>query len=97
MSITEEMLVSVLGASIAVIMQAVILYRQRKRQRRTEERTSERIDRLSKVLKDASSEIDKLEREVNAKSKKLEELNTVSKRLDSLVTLKEEQVEAFRQ
>ena len=70
---------------------------RRRREKRTEERTSEKIDRLSKMLKNASSEIEKLEEEVGVKSKRLEELDEVSKRLDSLVSLKEEQVEGIRQ
>ena len=49
------------------------------------------------MLKNAGSEIEKLEAEVNTKSKKLNELEEVSKRLETLVSLKEKQVEAIRQ
>jgi len=68
----------------------------RKGGRRNEEKTSEKIDRLSNLLKSASSEIEKLDEEVTHKSKKLKELDETSKRLDSLVSLKEQQVEAIR-
>jgi uncharacterized membrane protein len=77
MLITEQMglVIAIVSTFIVLIIEIIIFYDQGKRQRRTEEKTSERIDRLSKVLKDASLEMDKLEREVNTKSKKLEELN----------------------
>jgi peptidoglycan hydrolase CwlO-like protein len=68
-----------------------------RRNKRRENKTSEKIDHLSKILKDASSEIEALEDEVKTKSKRLQELDEHSKRLETLLSLKEEQVEAIRQ
>ena len=79
------------------IVGAIVSYYFSKRSAKNEEKTSVRIDRLSSVLKKASSEIEELENEVKNKSKRLQELDDHSKRLEGLLSLKEEQVEAIRQ
>lgn len=97
MAIEWEMVFNVVAVTITAVIDILISILFRRRKKRTEERTSEKIDRLSNLLRSASSEIEKLEVEVTNKSKKLDELKEVSKRLEALVSLKEEQVEAIRQ
>lgn len=92
-----EIIIPVLTTILGLLFSILGDLGRRRREKRTEEKTSEKIDRLSKVLKNASSEIEKLEEEVSVKSKRLEELDEISKRLESLVSLKEEQVEGIRQ
>jgi len=88
---------NILGIFLGIVGTIVGYYFSSKRERRTTVKTSEKIDRLSNLLRSASSEIEKLEMEVTNKSRKLEELNETSKRLETLVSLKGEQVEAIRQ
>jgi uncharacterized protein YoxC len=87
---------AILGAAVIAITLVWFFYSIRLG-RRSEKKTSEKIDQLSNLLKSASTEIEKLEEELTSKSKKLQELNDTSKRLDQLVSLKEEQVEAIKQ
>lgn len=96
---SEIELVNVLNliAFVAGVLTAVFgYYELRRNARQTETRTKEKIDRIANVLKSASSEIEALKKEVTSKSKKLQELDKTSKRLDSLLSLKEKQVEAIR-
>jgi septal ring factor EnvC (AmiA/AmiB activator) len=97
MAIEWELVFNVVAAASTVCINALFLILFSRRKKRTEERTSEKIDRLSNLLRSAGSEIEKLEVEVTSKSRKLDELKEVSKRLETLVSLKEEQVEAIRQ
>ena len=80
------------------ILTLIIKYLKFKQdQEQTEEKTSRSFDRLSTLLKDAGSEIEKMEQEVSAKSKRVQELEELSKRFDSLNSMKEEQVKAIRE
>lgn len=54
------------------------------------------VDRLLSILKTASSDIKKLEKEVKVKGKKVKELKELSENLESLVSLREKQVKAVR-
>jgi uncharacterized membrane protein len=81
---------------IAALFGAIVTILQERRQKKNQEKTSEKIGRLSNVLKKASSEIEELEDEVKKKSQRLQELNEHSKQLETLMSLKEEQVEAIR-
>jgi peptidoglycan hydrolase CwlO-like protein len=88
--------VSFVGLIIALFTIVVGGYELATSGKRTETKTKDKIDELADVLKRAGSEIEKLEKEVTSKSKKLQELDETSKRLDSLMSLKEKQVEAIR-
>jgi len=92
----EILLQLVASLGVGVIVSLFQLFRNRKREKETEERTSEKFERISNILKEASSDIEKLEGELRAKGKKLEELKELSERLDTLVSLQQVQVDAIR-
>lgn len=96
MAVDWEIASALIGI-FSVVLGTISFMLSNRGQKRTEEKTSEKIDSLSNLLKNASSEIEKLEMEVTSKSRKLEELNEASKRLETLVSLKGEQVEAIKQ
>jgi|SRR5271157_962673 len=98
---------TIIGIGVTLLAGVIATYVDynmvRKHQKQTQVRTSEKIDNLARVLRNASSEIEKLETEVTNKSrrlqeqnKRLQELDETASRLDSLVSLKENQVEAIR-
>ena len=90
-------IITAIVSTLFGVFTALITYYNERRSRKKEKSTSEKIDRLSNILKKASSEIEELEDEVNRKSQRLKELDEHSKRLETLLSLKEEQVEAIRQ
>lgn len=96
-----EMLRQILPTALAVIIAILnyLIYNRVKRgiARKTEEETEEKFERLSKILREAGSEIEKMEKEIKAKGKKVRELEELSQRLDSLASLKEKQVQAIRE
>jgi len=93
----SEVVLSIVAASLATLIPA-LYYRifRKKKERQAVERTSEKIDHLSNILKEAATEIEKLERNIKTKSKKIAEMDELSKRLDSLISLREKQVEAIK-
>ena len=97
----SEILISIaitsLAASLAGLVRALYdkLFRKKKEMQAVE-RTNVKIDRLSNMLKEAGNEIEELEHDIKAKSKKVAELDELSRRLDSLASLREEQVEAIK-
>jgi gas vesicle protein len=97
MSMDVEVIGNILGVIFTFVGAIIGYYYNSKKERRITAKTSEKIDRLSNLLKSAGSEIQKLEAEVTSKSRRLEELNETSKRLETLVSLKGEQIEAIRQ
>jgi Flp pilus assembly protein TadB len=88
---------SIIFGILAMILQYYAYRRGKKGERKREEETEKRFDRLSNILKEASSEIEKMEKEIRVKGKKVQDLEELSKRLDNLASLKEEQVRAIRQ
>jgi len=97
MSMVVETLTEVLASiSIGLALSTIAEILFNRKRKKTQEKTSEKIDRLSNVLKKASSEIEALEDEVKNKSIKLQELDDHSKRLETLLSVKEEQVEAIK-
>jgi septal ring factor EnvC (AmiA/AmiB activator) len=93
----SEVVLSIVAASLATLIPALYdrIFRKKK-ERQAVERTSEKIDHLSNILKEAATEIEKLERNIKTKSKKIAEMDELSKRLDSLISLREKQVEAIK-
>lgn len=96
MSELDVQMINTIGSMVAGILGLLVSVYMIKRSNKREMKTSDKIDRLSNVLKKASSEIKELEEEVNVKSQKLRELDEHSKRLETLLSLKEEQVEGIR-
>jgi chromosome segregation ATPase len=95
-SILSEAVLGVTAAIASLIAQYINYRRHKRREEQTVENTSQKIDRLSNILQEASSEIEKLEEEIRTKSKKVQELDRLSKRLDSLASLREEQAQAIK-
>ena len=94
----SEIAAAVIVAVVAATLNYVIYDRLKgKRERKREEEAEERFERLSKILREAGSEIENMEREIKAKGRKVRELEELSQRLDSLASLKEKQVQAIRQ
>lgn len=92
----SEVILPAVFASITALISALWDWLRKKSEKQAVEKTSEKIDRLSNTLKDAGKEIEKLEREIKSKSKRVAELDGLSKRLNSLASLRDEQVEAIK-
>jgi gas vesicle protein len=97
MAIDSNLILSVIGLLAGVITTIIGAYEISRSGERTEKGTKEKIDSLANLLKSAGSEMEKLENEVTSKSKRLQELDETSQRLDTLVSLKGKQVEAIRE
>lgn len=95
-SYMSEVILPAVFASITALISALWDWLRKKSEKQAVEKTSEKIDRLSNTLKDAGKEIEKLEREIKSKSKRVAELDGLSKRLNSLASLRDEQVEAIK-
>jgi len=92
----ESTILAAIASLIGIIVQYLTYRRRKKQEEQTVEKTSQKIDRLSNMLKEASSEIEKLEEEIRTKSKRVQELDNLSKKLNSLASLREEQVQAIK-
>jgi flagellar motility protein MotE (MotC chaperone) len=97
MAIDSEIIAITLSVLAGLASVVVDHYSTRRRTRQTQILTMQKTDRLLDLLKGASSEIEKLEKEVTSKSRKLQEIEETMKSLDSLMSLKEKQVEAVRE
>lgn len=87
---------SMLGLVVSSLLLIAGLILFRGSGKNTAEITSEKIDHVSNLLKTASSEIEELNKQVTDKSRKFQELEERSKKLENLVSLNSKQVEAIK-
>ena len=102
MSIAFELLVSALpivvaAGGLAIAVEALKVWLERKVRERRGETTPERIEKLSKALTDATGLIGNIERELTERSRLVEKLREDCDRYDELAKLKSSEVEAVVQ
>jgi len=92
----QEILLQFLSAFVGVLTALFVYILRSKEKAKTEKKTSEKLDELGSVLKESSSLIEQMEKEIDEKRRRAKELEGLLERLNSVVSLKEEQVSAIR-
>jgi len=87
-------IVSVLVVGLLSLVGA--LYSISREKKETRKNTSEKFKELSDLLMTASSRIKEMENELEVRRRRVKKLEKLRKELDSLVSLREEQVTAIR-
>ena len=95
-SIGEARSLDIVGFIVAFLSTLLTIYFAMRQKKETEKKADEKFTELSNLLKTAGSKISEMEKDIENKRLKVKELESIRKKLDALVSLREEQVTAVR-